>query len=188
MPGSTEIYKIRLARLDEITRLREIEDRAGKMFAGLGLIDESLDEGVPLENLKESIDMKRAWVATEVGDSPVGFVIASELDGTSYIEEMDVIPEFGRRGIGARLLEHVCRWAYRQGYKAATLSTFRNVPWNGPFYRKHGFRILKADEWSPGMTAIRVKETGLGLRVGSRVFMTRDLTTDAEAKPVVGPV
>ena len=36
-------YRIRLARPDEMARLREIEGRAGTMFSGLGLIEESLD-------------------------------------------------------------------------------------------------------------------------------------------------
>jgi hypothetical protein len=35
--------RIRLARPDEITRLREIEDEAGTMFSGLGLIEDALD-------------------------------------------------------------------------------------------------------------------------------------------------
>jgi hypothetical protein len=55
------------------------------------------------------------------------------------------------------------------------LSTFRDVPWNGPFYRKHGFRDLQPAEWTPGMRAIREKEAQHGLRVEARVFMRRDL-------------
>lgn len=36
-------FLIRLARPDEIARLRAIEDEAGTMFSGLGLIDDALD-------------------------------------------------------------------------------------------------------------------------------------------------
>jgi hypothetical protein len=56
-----------------------------------------------------------------------------------------------------------------------TLSTFRDVPWNGPFYRNHGFRDLEPAEWTPGMRAIREKEAQQGLRVEARVFMRREL-------------
>jgi catechol 2,3-dioxygenase-like lactoylglutathione lyase family enzyme len=56
-----------------------------------------------------------------------------------------------------------------------TLSTFRDVPWNGPFYRKHGFRELQPAEWTPGMRAIREKEAHHGLRVHARAFMRLDL-------------
>ena len=59
--------------------------------------------------------------------------------------------------------------------RAVTLSTFRDVPWNGPFYRKHGFRDLQPAEWTPGMRAIREKESQHGLCV-ARVFMGREET------------
>ena len=75
-----------------------------------------------------------------------------------------------------RLLEGVCAWAQARGYPAATLSTFRDVPWNGPFYRNHGFRDLPPAEWTPGMPAILDKEARHGLCVQARVFMRRELT------------
>ncbi len=92
-----------------------------------------------------------------------------------YVEEMDVLPAHARCGLGARLLAGVCAWAHAQGHPAVTLSTFRDVPWNGPFYRKHGFRDLQAAEWTPGMRAIRQKEAQHGLRAEARVFMHREL-------------
>lgn len=174
MPDLTKFY-IRPAREDEIDRIREIEDKANEMFAGLQLIDESLDEGVPLESLKESIEKNRTWVACIGADMPIGMVIVSEMDGSVYIEEMDVLPAFARRGVGSMLLGYACEWAKQNCFSAVTLSTFRDVPWNAPFYRRHGFRDLKPDEWSRGMLLIREKEIDHGLRVEERVFMRRDL-------------
>ena len=58
---------------------------------------------------------------------------------------------------------------------AVTLSTFRDVPWNGPFYRRHGFADLPAAAWTPGMRAIHEQEGRHGLRTDVRVFMERDL-------------
>jgi GNAT superfamily N-acetyltransferase len=168
-------YSIRLARADEATRIREIEDTAGELFSGLGLVDESSDESFPLDKLLRLIEMQQVWVACEASGWPVGMVIASVMDGTVYVEEMDVIPSHGQRGIGCRLLATVCDWAEANGYPAVTLSTFRDVPWNGPFYRRQGFRDLSREEWTPGMPAIREKEIRHGLRVESRVFMRRDL-------------
>ena len=43
MNQQTDSYRIRLARPDEVPRLREIEDEAGAIFSGRGLIDEALD-------------------------------------------------------------------------------------------------------------------------------------------------
>src|SRR5437867_332412 len=141
MDQQTESYRIRLARPDEVPRLREIEDEAGTIFSGLGLIDEALDVSFPLDDLARLVGVRQVWVGCLSDDLPVGMVIASVREGAVYIEEMDVLPEHGRRGLGANLLGCVCAWAKAQGHAAVTLSTFRDVPWNGPFYRKHGFRM-----------------------------------------------
>lgn len=168
-------YRIRLARADEILRLRAIEDEAGTLFEGIGLIDEALDSSFPLDALVKLVDLRQVWVGCLEDDIPVGMVIASVRDGVAYVEELDVVPAHGRRGLGTRLLDEVCGWAEAHGYAAVTLSTFRDLPWNGPFYRKHGFRDLHPAEWSPGMTAIRENEAKHGLRVDVRVFMRREL-------------
>jgi len=172
----TADYRIRPARPDEIQRLREIEDEAGTMFAGLGLIDETLDVSFPLDDLARLIGIGQVWVTCPDDGAPVGMVIASVREGAVYIEEMDVLPAHGRRGLGARLLGTVCAWAEAQEYPTVTLSTFRDVPWNGPFYRKHGLTELHPAQWTPGMRAIRKKEAQHGLRVEARVFMRRELT------------
>lgn len=178
MEQQTDSYRIRLARPDEIPRVREIEDEAGMIFSGLGIIDEALDVSFPRDNLVRLVDMGQVWVGCPEDDVPVGMVIASVREGAVYIEEMDVLPAHGRRGLGGRLLARVCAWARARGRPAVTLSTFRDVPWNGPFYRKHGFRDLQPAEWTPGMWAIRKKEAKY-LRVEARVFMRRDLDRGA---------
>jgi GNAT superfamily N-acetyltransferase len=175
MGQQTASYRVRLARPDEVTRLRTIEDAAGRIFSGLGLIDEALDVSFPLDDLVLLVGMGQVWVGCLEDDLPVGMVIASVREGVVYVEEMDVLPEHGRRGLGARLLERVCAWAQEEGYPAVTLSTFRDVPWNGPFYRKHGFRELRPAEWTLGMRAIREQEVRHGLAVEARVFMRREL-------------
>jgi GNAT superfamily N-acetyltransferase/catechol 2,3-dioxygenase-like lactoylglutathione lyase family enzyme len=169
-------YRIRLARLDELPRLRDIEDRAGTMFSGLGLIEEALDVSYPPEELRRLIGLRQVWVAFEADDVPVGMVIASVRDGSAHIDEMDVLPAHGGRGLGTLMLDQACAWAQAQGYSAVTLSTFRDVPWNGPFYTKNGFRALPSSEWTSTMRAIREKEAEHGrLRVEARVFMRREL-------------
>ncbi len=134
---SAAAYHLRRARPDERDRIHQIEDLAGTRFSGLGIIDEALDVAFPLEDLAALIDAGQVWVACDAADSPVGAVIASVREGAVYVEEMDVLAEHGRQGLGGRLLETECAWAQAQGRTAVTLSTFREVPWNGPFYRKH---------------------------------------------------
>jgi GNAT superfamily N-acetyltransferase len=166
-------YTIRPARPDELLGLREIEDEAGTRFRGLGLIDDALDVSFSLHALARLIEVGQVWVGCPDDDVPGGMVIASVRDAAVYIEEMDVLPAHGRRGLGALLLGHVCAWARARGHTAVTLSTFRDVPWNGPFYRKHGFRELLPGEWTQSMRAIRDEEARHGLHVEDRVFMRR---------------
>jgi len=105
----------------------------------------------------------------------VGMIVASIRCGNGYIEELDVLPEHGRRGLGVRLLNRVCEWALENCCPAVDLSTFRDVPWNGPFYRKNGFRDLVVEEWTAEMALIREIETKQGLLPDARVFMRRSL-------------
>jgi hypothetical protein len=53
-------------------------------------------------------------------------------------------------------------WARRAGLAAVTLTTFRAIPWNAPFYRSLGFVVLTADTISERLAAILADETARG--------------------------
>ena len=103
-------YHLRLARPAERDRVQEIEDLAGTRFSGLDLVDESLDVSFPLQDRVRLIDAGQVWVACDATDTPVGMVIASVRERAVYVEEMDVLAEHGRRGLGGRMLDAVCAW------------------------------------------------------------------------------
>lgn len=113
------------------------------------------------------------WVAIE-DQRPVGFIAASTIDGHGHIDEVDVLPAYGRRGIGRALIETVCDWAKDRGLTSVTLSTQENVPWNAPFYARLGFRVLAEAEWSDAYHALRQQEAELGVPMTERVLMIRD--------------
>jgi GNAT superfamily N-acetyltransferase len=168
-------YHLRLARPDEVGRLREIEDEAGERFNGLDIFDPSLSSSFSLDEMYRLAKLDQIWVACDSNDRPVGMIVASIRCGNGYIEELDVLPEHGRKGLGARLIEQVLKWALEQGCEYVDLSTFRDVPWNGAFYRKNRFRDLIPDEWTGDMPRIRGEETRRGLVPEARVFMRRDI-------------
>lgn len=167
---------IRLARSDEVERLGMIERTAGDLFAGTAVYAD-LNGSIfnPVE-LAELIELGQVWVACIDSDAPVGFVILLKFAETLHIEELDVLPQFGRQGIGSALLEHACQWASGQGFSAATLSTFRDIPWNASFYLKHGFRVLQPHELTLWMHKMRETEAKNGLRLETRVVMRRELS------------
>lgn len=102
---------------------------------------------------------------------PVGFALARELGGLAHLDELDVVPEHGRQGLGAQLLRAVCHWAAGRGYAALTLSTFRDIPWNAPFYSRHGFRIAHPHDLSEEHVYLVRSEHARGLRTDLRVVM-----------------
>jgi GNAT superfamily N-acetyltransferase len=112
-------------------------------------------------------------VAVDGCEIVVGYAIAREVDDTLYLQQIDVEPEHGRRGIGTALVNTVCDWAKQQSYGIVSLSTFRDLPWNAPFYLKLGFHPVDEAELTTGFQQIRLKELAAGLPVFDRVIMHR---------------
>jgi GNAT superfamily N-acetyltransferase len=175
-------YTIGRAEPHHLRWLPEIEYAAGRLLVGRGLPESALEAGSDLAELIEAQQAGLLWVALSVDASPVGFAKVGRLDATAHLEEIDVHPAHGRRGIGTALVETVCRWAHTEGLSAVTLTTFRNVPWNAPFYARLGFRAVAAGDLSPA-AAERVRtEAGPGVDPRTRVFMqfdTRASTSDS---------
>lgn len=103
----------------------------------------------------------------------VGLAASGTVDGALHLEELAVDPAVGRRGVGSRLLEEVCRQALDKGLSAVTLTTFRDVSWNGPWYTRRGFREVCEAEWGPQLR--RVWDQEAEIRVAPRVVMRREL-------------
>jgi hypothetical protein len=61
----------------------------------------------------------------------------------------------------------------RAGLAGLSLSTFREIPWNAPYYRRLGFVEVAA--LTPGIWEIRAEHLARGLDEDARVFMVRDV-------------
>lgn len=156
----------------ELPELREIERRAGRVFADVGLAVVADDEPPPVEALSGHLGAGTIWVAVADGH-PVAYATASEVDGEGHLDQVSVDPEYSRRGIGRDLIERVCGWAAAQGLPAVTLTTYRDLPWNGPLYVRYGFEPLSDDELGAQLREIRAGERARGLDVQPRVAMRR---------------
>lgn len=167
-------YTIRLARADEIEQLPPIELAAGKLFAGQDLGTFSLDDVRDLATHAAAQREGMLWVAA-LGDVPVGFAIASRVEGEPHLLELDVHPDHGRRGLGAKLVAAVVTWARGTGAPSITLSTFRDVAWNAPFYARLGFRAIEEGDLGPPYRALLDREVAMGLPRHRRVVMRLSL-------------
>jgi GNAT superfamily N-acetyltransferase len=164
-PGGAE-HEVRQADPAEYEALGEIEVAAGVRFAVIGF---DLDAPTPV-----ALSGRAPAAVFVAGRPPVGFAWVEMLDGHAHLEEVAVLPEHGRAGLGRALVEAAVSWAAASGFSSLTLATFRDVPWNGPFYASCGFDVLPRRRWTPGLRRIRRRERRLGLdELGARVVMSR---------------
>ncbi|MGE0824992.1 MAG: GNAT family N-acetyltransferase [Candidatus Binatia bacterium] len=173
----TVAYTIEWARPEHLSFLPEIEHKAALLFRDWNVPPSVIEENTPIEDFQEALDAGLLWVALSAQRLPVGFALVElEEDCDPHLEELDVHPEHGRRGIGTALVNAVCAWAEAHGYPVLTLTTYHDIPWNGPFYTKLGFTILDKSEWTPALRARVAEETARGLEPPCRVAMRKTLT------------
>jgi len=160
------MLRIRLGELSDLPRIEMIECETATMFPPSTLPPE-LAQPLPEAELRDGIAASLLWVAESASAGPVGFVVCERVSYCLHIREMDVRPSFGRRGIGMRLLLHVCAAARNSGLQFVTLTTFSHLPWNGPFYAKHGFAAVQTLGQFPHLrAAVRCeRERGLENRI-----------------------
>ena len=172
-------YEITLARPGDLSRIAPIELAAARLLEGYAP-EAVLEEVTPDEDLRAAQRDGRLWVALS-GHMPVGFAHVEILEpNAAHLEEIDVHPEHGRQGLGARLVRTVCQWAEARGIVAVPLATFRDVPWNMPFYARLGFEELTPAELSPALRGLLEDETRRGLDPTRRVVMRwRSLTASS---------
>ena len=168
------MYRITLARPEDLPFLPAIEIAAARLLAGHAP-ESVLTEATSHADLEEAQRLGHLWVAI-ADDRPVGFAHVEVLvPGIAHLEEIDVHPEHGRRGLGSRLVKAVCEWARTAGYQSVTLTTFRDVPFNMPLYARLGFEVIPPGEIPASLLSIIDDETRRGLDPTRRVAMRRDL-------------
>ncbi len=166
MSGERAAPSVRHARPDEFALLRELESKADKLFETVGI--------GPFVNDESEDHLDRAALVLVVGDVPEGFVCVELVDGIPHIWQLAVDPDHGRRGLGRALVRATCDWARSEGFDAITLTTYRDVPWNRPFYESLGFVVLES--LTPELCEIREHERAIGDDdFGPRVAMRLDL-------------
>jgi GNAT superfamily N-acetyltransferase len=166
------VYEITAARPSDLPLLPAIELAAAGLLAGHAP-ESVLAETTSQEDLRDAQRRGHLWVALADG-VPVGFAHVEVLEpAAAHLEEIDVHPDHGRRGLGARLVMAVCAWAASEGYRSVTLTTFRDVPWNMPFYARLGFEVIPPEELGPALLPVVRDETRRGLDPARRVAMRR---------------
>jgi len=124
----------------------------------------------------------RTLVTLVAGRPPVGFARLEEIDGHTHLGQLSVLPEYGRLGIGTSLVEAACEWASLRGHRIITLTTFADVPFNAPLYRRLGFDTLPLDDIGPELAQVIADEADLQ-PYGTRTTMVRPLRAPLRRPP-----
>jgi ribosomal protein S18 acetylase RimI-like enzyme len=152
--------------------LPEVERLAGSVFRqwpGLEWIAD--DEVQSAEEHRAFMAEGVCLVAEEPGHGVVGFLSAELEQDVLHIWEIAVLPEYQRRGVGGRLIAEARRIATQMGARALTLTTFREVTWNQPWYERLGFHTLPDESLTPRLRRILEDEGRAGLPLDQRCAM-----------------
>lgn len=160
--------------ITDLAHLQVIQMAAGAAFRDIDTADIADNPPTPINALARYQQARRVWVAVNRLDQPIAFVLIDIVDECAHIKQVSVHPDHSRQGIGRMLIDHVGAWAAGQGLRALTLTTFREAPWNAPYYQRLGFRELTEGP-TTGLAAIMAAETASGLDPVTRVCMWRDI-------------
>jgi GNAT superfamily N-acetyltransferase len=105
------------------------------------------------------------------GDQIVGFLASEPFRRELHIREVSVHSDYQGHGIGAGLMRAAIIDAGNSGFAAVTLTTFRDVPWNGPFYTRLGFVEIEDFDANPRLSDELEKEVSHGLPRDRRCAM-----------------
>jgi GNAT superfamily N-acetyltransferase len=137
-------YAVIPAAPEHLGTLPAIELAAAARFRGWSVPPAVFTEATPLSVFESAQALGHLWVAVSPDGDALGFGVVEPCGPRLHLQELDVLPEHSGRGIGTAIVSEIERWAAGHQFTELTLTTYRDVPWNGPFYIRLGF-VLVAD-------------------------------------------
>lgn len=163
---------VRPARVSDAPSLPSIEISAGTAFLAVPGLEWIAADGVmSVSRHSELIKGGGCWVAADKGGKISGFLAGEAFSDALHICELSVVSEAQGKGVGSALVKAAIGWAEAEGKSAVTLSTFRDVAFNGPWYERMGFRAIANDELSDRMAFVMEDEIAHGLPADRRCAM-----------------
>ncbi len=154
----------------DFSLLDAIEERSDRTFLRLSGFEEAINQPRMAASLGPDDDPDTSLFIAEDGE-PIGFIHVHGLDDCSHVTQISVVPEAQGKGAGTGLLNAAASAAKNGGKRGLTLITFRDVPWNGPFYARRGFHSLDLAEMGPGLAAAFAEDIAHASRYGTRCAM-----------------
>lgn len=166
---------IRRPHPHEIKLLPQIENEADLRYrrVGLGRILEM--PPASLVSLEAGRREGRLWVAVSPLNRPVGFALMKFPGGTAWLDQLSVLQRWQGYGFGSALIEQTATAARGLGHRALHLSTYRDVPWNAPYYARRGFEEMPRTAWPHDFRIQAMKGNRHGHPPWRRTIMRRSL-------------
>lgn len=164
-------YRIRLARPDDAEAFHRVEEDAAAL-----LHDEPSLAGTVLPPIASASDHARTIAKGRSltalhGEDVIGFAAIGAVGRDLHLAELSVARAHQRRGVGGLLLRAAMIDARNSGYRAITLNTYRDIPWNAPFYARFGFVEVEDVSGHPHLARSRDGAAALGLPMDRRCAM-----------------
>jgi GNAT superfamily N-acetyltransferase len=171
---------IRPTRLDETGLLPEVERSAGETFRDIPDLAWVADDGVtgPREHHRLA-SLGTSWVAVS-DDQLLGFACAEHFGHDLHVWIIVVRREAQGQGLGTRLMHTVLEHAFDSGAARVTLTTFRGVLFNEPFYHRLGFMVVPSGGLDERLRRTLAAEAAAGFPAERRCAMQR-LTEGCDA-------
>ncbi len=131
----------------EIKLLPQVENEADLRYRRVGLGRVVDMPPASLASLEAARLEHRLWVAVSPLNRPVGFALMKFPGDTAWLDQLSVLNRWQGQGYGSALIERVVAAARELGHCRLHLSTYRNVPWNAPYYARRGFKELPRGDW-----------------------------------------
>ncbi|HYD19538.1 MAG TPA: GNAT family N-acetyltransferase [Patescibacteria group bacterium] len=164
---------LRPARAEEVPLMQALELDAAKSYAQLPGYDFSVGLAARTDAEHQQVRETGAAIVAETSAGVCGFILVLPLDGRGHIFEAAVAAEMQGRGIGRQLVAAAEDYARVKGYAEMTLTTYRDVPWNAPFYARLGYELLEPCPDRPELQALMAGEFCLGYCEQPRVAMRK---------------
>lgn len=166
---------VRAAEARETALLQALERDAAQSYVALA--QTAFCATAPVRTDQEHALARQHGVALVMAgeDRPIGFLLAVPKDGRAHLLELAVARSYQGRGYGRRLIAAFETWASQAGFDEATLTTFKDVPWNAPFYGRLGYEHFELQGDRPELANVVREERDAGFHRAPRVVMRKRL-------------
>ena len=168
-----DVTRITIRRTTEtdLRQLPNVERSAARSFATIPELSWIVDDDV-LDEAQHRRFARAGWSwVADIAGAPVGFICAEFVEHEVHVWEVAVGEPYQQQGIGSRLMARIAAQARDAGACALTLTTFRDVPWNGPFYASLGYEVIDPETYSARLRRVLELEVQAGIPADRRCAM-----------------